>query len=110
MNVTFLIIAISGTLITFGLFLYLIVIYEKKRQKIFIANAVETEGIAEGVTFGFHFTYPSFFLKYSYHDNYRTKYENSTAIGIQAFKYKKGEKITVYYDSTNPSNSMIKIT
>lgn len=106
------IIVISGLLIAFiifGLFIYLLVIFEKRRRDKLLSNAIKTEGTVEGITFGFHFSYPSFFLKYFYCDQYGNKYQDKKAVGIQAFCYKKGEKIIVCYDQMDPRNTIISV-
>lgn len=109
MDKNFLIFSISITLIAFSLFLYVIIHYEKKRRGKFIKNAVETEGIVESVKLGYGIQSLSFRLNYYYYDQNKTRYQSSKAIGIQAFGYKKGEKISVYYNPMNPYDSTILI-
>ncbi len=105
----FLISSLSLIFLSFGIFLYIIIIYEKKRYAKFVAKSVETEGLVDGIKLGWGIRSPSFCLNYHYYDNYGTRYEDSKTIGIQSFNYKKGEKITVYYDPNNPQNTMIKL-
>jgi len=102
-----LMLSISVTIIIFILFLYVVICYEKKRRSKFIKNAVETEGIIESVILGYGIRTLSFRLNYYYYDQNKIKYNASKAIGIQAFAYKKGERISVYYDPSNPNENTI---
>lgn len=91
-----------------GLFIYLIISYEQKKRNKFIKSAVETDGIVEGRDLSS--IHPFFYrLEYSYLDKHAVKYKVYENMGFAVFKYKKGEKITVYYDPTHPINNMIKI-
>lgn len=103
-----LVFAMLVLLIFCGLFLYLILLYEKKKRAKFIEYAVETEGIVENR--GLSIIHPSFYhLEYSYFDKNQQKYKASELMGVLVLKYKKGEKITVYYDQTNPKRSLVKL-
>ena len=90
-----------------GAFLYILISYERKKRNEFIKNSIETEGIVENKNL--NIIHPSFYrLEYSYLDNNRKKYNGLELMGVLVFRYKKGEKITVYYDPKNPNRSIVK--
>jgi len=109
MDKYFLILSISITITIFILFLCIVIYYENKNRREFIKNAIETEGVVEGVKLGYGIRSLSFTLNYYYYDQNNTKYQDSKAIGIQAFGYKRGEKISVFYDPINPINNTILV-
>lgn len=91
-----------------GLFLYTIFYFLRKKRERFIKTSLKTDGIVEGRNLGA--IHPNLYcLEYSYLDANGVEYKNSENLGIAVFKYKKGEKITVYYNPENPKQSVVGI-
>ncbi|MEZ5691990.1 MAG: DUF3592 domain-containing protein [Rickettsiales bacterium] len=86
---------------------YRLALRNKEKRTIFIKNAVRTEGTIEGIVLAnikpIHFS-----LKYFFTDKHGGIYKGTDDIGLSIFKYKKGQKITIYYDPNKPDKNIIE--
>jgi len=77
---------------------------EQNRRKEIIDNGIETDGVVTEV----HYlaTYQSHIF-YDFTDHNGKKYEISERIGWESWKYKKGQRVPVFYEKNNPQNCTI---
>ena len=76
-----------------------------------VENGEKTEGAVERKSLAIGaYAYVSVYVHYLYQDKNRNEYKNHREVSIiQSFRYKKEDKVDVYYDKAKPGVSTIQL-